>query len=110
LAYLNALPTTPPGNAAEGEKIFASKGCSVCHAVQAGETSVGPNLTHLQQSLTPASIARTMWNHGPAMMQRMEKSSIAWPLFNSQELANTLAYLESIQQPGSSPAAQGGQK
>jgi cytochrome c2 len=110
LAYLNALPTTPPGNAADGEKIFASKGCSVCHAVQTGETSVGPNLTHLQQSLTPASIARTMWNHGPAMMQRMEKSSIAWPLFNSQELANTLAYLESIQQPGGAPAPQGGQK
>ena len=110
LAYLNSLPTTPPGNAAAGGKIFASKGCSACHATTAGESSVGPNLTRLQQALTPASIARTMWNHGPAMLQRMERSSIAWPLFNSQELANTLAYLESIQQPGRPPAAEGGQK
>jgi cytochrome c2 len=109
LAYLNSLPTTPRGNPAAGKKWFDEKGCSACHATAPGESSVGPNLTHLEQSLTPASVGRTMWNHGPKMLQRMEQSSIPWPLFGSQELADTLAFLESIQLP-SRPAGEGGQR
>ncbi len=97
LSYLNSLSLNRPGNATTGAATFAAKGCSGCHATTAGGSGVGPNLTRLQQSLTPISIARTMWNHGPAMLQRMEKSAIIWPAFNSRELADTLAYLESIQ-------------
>ena len=115
LAYLNSLPTTPPGRPAAGERTFQAKGCAVCHGTAPGETSVGPNLSRLQQALTPPGIAQTMWNHGPTMLQRMEKSSIAWPMFNSQELADTLAFLESIQRstppatpPVPPPAAQEG--
>jgi cytochrome c2 len=110
LAYLNSLPTTPKGNPAAGAKTFAAKGCSACHATAPGEASVGPNLTHLQQALTPASIGRTMWNHGPAMLRRMESSAIPWPLFNSQELAETITFLESIQQPGGPAVSVGGQQ
>jgi cytochrome c2 len=97
LSYLNSLSLNRPGNALTGAKTFAAKGCSNCHPTTAGGTGVGPNLTRLQQSLSPVSIARTMWNHGPAMLQRMEKSSISWPAFNSKELADTLSYLETIQ-------------
>jgi cytochrome c2 len=107
LAYLNVLPTTPRGNPTAGRKWFDEKGCSACHATGPGEASLGPDITQLEESLTPASVGRTMWNHGPKMLQRMEQSSIPWPLFSSQELADTLAFLESIQQPAS-PAAEGG--
>jgi cytochrome c2 len=109
LAYLNSLPSTPQGNPAEGAKTFAAKGCATCHSTKVGQTSVGPNLTRLKQGLTPASIARTMWNHGPTMLKRMEGSSIAWPQFNSRELADTLAFLKGIQQPARPAAGQGGQ-
>ena len=110
LSYLNSLPVTPRGNPAAGRKTFDDKGCSACHGTKSGETSVGPNLTRLEQSLTPASIGRTMWNHGPKMLERMERSSIPWPLFSSEELADTLAFLESIQLPRRPPAAEGGQR
>jgi nitric oxide reductase subunit C len=110
LAYLNSLPTTPKGNPAAGAKTFATKGCGACHATAPGEASAGPNLTRLQQGLTPASIGRTMWNHGPTMLRRMESSAIPWPLFNSQELADTLAFLEGIQQPSRPVASEGGQR
>lgn len=108
LAYLNSVPATPPGRPAVGRQVFEAKGCTVCHATKAGETSVAPNLASLQTDLTPASIAQTMWNHGPAMLQRMERFSIAWPMFSTQELSDTLAFLESIQQRPPR-AAQGGQ-
>lgn len=98
LAYLNAQSTTPQGSAAAGAKTFIEKGCGGCHPNAPGEQGVGPHLGNLQQALTPASIARTMWNHGPAMLQQMEQASIPWPLFTTGELADTLAYLRSIQQ------------
>ena len=110
LAYLNSLPTTPRGNPAAGKKWFDEKGCSGCHGTSPGDPGSGPNLTQLEQSLTPASVGRTMWNHGPKMLQRMEQSSIPWPLFSSQELADTLAFLESIQRPNRTAAAEGGQR
>lgn len=97
LAFLNSLSMRWSGDPVVGAATFAAKGCSSCHGVTPGEKGVGPNLTHLQNELAPASIARIMWNHGPAMLQRMESSAIPWPLFNSRELANTLAFLESIQ-------------
>jgi len=110
LAYLNSLPATPRGNAAAGARVFSAEGCSACHATAAGETSAGPNLTSLELSLSPASVGTTMWNHGPKMLQRMEQFSIPWPLFSSQELADVLAYLESIQLPDRPPASEGGQR
>jgi cytochrome c2 len=113
LAFLNSLSMRWSGNAASGAATFAAKGCSSCHSVKTGErVGIGPNLTHLQNALTPESIARIMWNHGPTMLKRMESASIAWPVFNSRELADTLAYLESIQKPAgpASLSASGGGK
>lgn len=101
LSYLSSLSMKRQGDPLTGAATFATKGCSGCHAVTVGATSQGPNLTGLQGSFTPLSIARAMWNHGPAMLQRMEKSAISWPVFNGKELADTLAYLKSIQKPQS---------
>lgn len=110
LSYLSSLSMKREGDATGGATTFATKGCSGCHSITAGASSIGPNLTGLQGSLTPISIARTMWNHGPAMLQRMEQSAISWPVFNSKELADTLAFLKSIQagsSHGSQPEAGG---
>ena len=112
LSYLSSLSMKREGDPAAGASTFATKGCSSCHTVTVGATSVGPNLTGLQGSLTPINIARTMWNHGPAMLQRMERSAVSWPVFNSKELADTLAFLKSVQvgstpPPQSKPAANG---
>ncbi|MBI4442160.1 MAG: cytochrome c [Acidobacteria bacterium] len=109
LAYLNSLPAAPRGNPAAGAKTFDAKGCPACHATQPGEWSEGPNLARLQGDLTPASIAQTMWNHGPSMLQRLESSAIPWPQFNSQELADTLAFLESIHGAARRTPSEGGQ-
>ncbi|MBI2819971.1 MAG: hypothetical protein HYX73_08330, partial [Acidobacteria bacterium] len=62
-------------------------------------------LTNLPGSLTALSISGMMWNHGPAMLQVMEQSAISWPVFNSKELADILAFLKSIQ-AGSSQGSQ----
>ena len=111
LAFLSSLSMRWSGDPVAGAATFAAKGCSSCHGITPGEKGIGPNLTRLQNALTPVSIARIMWNHGPAMLQRMESAAIPWPLFNSRELANTLAFLESIQRrsaPAASSTSSGG--
>ena len=111
LAFLNSLSMSWSGDPAAGAATFASKGCSGCHSVTPGSPSAGPNLTQLQNELTPASITRIMWNHGPAMLQQMESAAIPWPQFNSRELGNTLAFLENIQKrpaPAARQASAGG--
>ena len=105
LSYLSSLSMKRQGDPAVGASAFAAKGCSSCHATTVGATSVGPNLTKLQGSLTPLSISGTMWNHGPAMLQIMERAAVAWPVFTGKELVDTLAFLKSIQ-TGSSQGSQ----
>jgi cytochrome c2 len=97
LAYLSSLSMKQEGDSAAGATTFGVKGCSGCHSTTVRTTSIGPNLTGLRENLTPIGIARVMWNHGPAMLQQMERSAISWPVFNSKELADTLAFLKSIQ-------------
>ncbi len=114
LAFLSSLSMRWSGNPAAGASTFAAKGCSSCHSVKEGERGgIGPNLTRLQSALTPESIARIMWNHGPTMLKHMESAAMSWPVFNSRELADTLAYLESIQKPAAQaalPASEGGKQ
>ena len=38
------------GNAANGEKLFASNGCAACHSFKEGEKIVGPSLYHISQA------------------------------------------------------------
>ena len=38
------------GNAANGEKLFASQGCSACHSLKEGEKIIGPSLFHAGQT------------------------------------------------------------
>ena len=97
LAYLDSLSMRWEGNPADGAKLFATKGCVGCHAITPGEKSPGPNLTALKQELNPVSVATIMWNHGPRMLQRMESSSIPWPVFSNRELADTITFLERLQ-------------
>ncbi|MBI1955321.1 MAG: c-type cytochrome [Acidobacteria bacterium] len=97
LAYLDSLSMRWEGDPADGAMLFATKGCAGCHAITPGEKSPGPNLTALKQELTPVSVATIMWNHGPRMLQRMESSSIPWPVFSSRELADTITFLERLQ-------------
>lgn len=107
LAYLNSLSLGPAGNPEAGARVFADKGCSHCHAVRPGETSLGPNLSTIEISFSPASVARNLWNHGPIMLKNMQRIALPWPLFESRELADALAYLESIRN-SSSPAPRSG--
>jgi mono/diheme cytochrome c family protein len=99
----------PPGNPRQGERLFATKGCTTCHALRGAGGGVGPDLAkeEFRQSLT--HIAGIMWNHGPKMWQRMAEAGLERPTFTVTEMADLIAYLyflRYIDEPGNPVSGQ----
>ncbi|MBI5442251.1 MAG: c-type cytochrome [Deltaproteobacteria bacterium] len=85
-----------PGDAARGEALVHRKKCDLCHATEPGEKSAGPNFRSLGVDVNPIVWAQSMWNHAPAMFQRMRNQGLAWPTFDGNEMADLIAYVRGI--------------
>jgi mono/diheme cytochrome c family protein len=88
LSYFDA-----PGNPNEGRRLFNEKRCLFCHQVGGTGGVVGPNLDALKQFGSPMYVTAAMWNHGPAMMEKMREKGIERPSFTGPELRDLLAFL-----------------
>ncbi len=96
IAFLYTLDYfDPPGNVEIGKRLFAEKGCVICHQVGGTGGVIGPNLDFLKQYGSPILVATAMWNHGPAMAESMRARGIARPTFRGSELNDLIAYLKS---------------
>lgn len=96
IAFLYTLNYFEPGGNAEvGRQLFVAKQCAVCHQVGGVGGVVGPPLTFLEQSGSPIFVAAAMWNHGPAMLEKMRAKGIERPTFQESELLDLMAYLQS---------------
>jgi mono/diheme cytochrome c family protein len=82
-----------PGTPERGEKIFAERHCSTCHAVGGKDGKVGPDLGQAGQHTSLTSFASRMWNHGPSMWARMKERRLEVPRLTGQDMADILAYL-----------------
>jgi mono/diheme cytochrome c family protein len=81
------------GDAARGKKVFAEKACASCH----GQPSSGaPSLAKGKDAYSDVSMVSALWQHGPTMLQNMKQKSIAWPRFDGQQMADLIAYLNSL--------------
>ena len=83
-----------PQNPLKGRELFTSKGCIKCHAVWGEGGSVGPNLSITSSKhLTEAQIAAAMWNHAPAMWEKMKVKGIDFQGLSQEEMADIFAFL-----------------
>jgi cytochrome c2 len=87
------------GDLQEGELVFSRKGCATCHA-SAGRAAIGPNLSGSAAVRTPLSLATAMWNHAPAMYDRIQREQVDWPRFEAEEMRDLSVYLKSLVSPG----------
>ena len=76
-----------------GSRVFGSKGCAKCHAVNGVGAKVGPDLGRIQANRSFNDLAEAMWNHGPTMAEAMLARGIERPSLNASELRNLVAYL-----------------
>ena len=52
-----------------------------------------PDLSNLKGQISPILMTQKMWNHGPAMLQKMGNAKIPWQRFYGKEMADLLEYL-----------------
>ena len=76
------------GDPVRGNKVFHEKSCAGCH-----EDGEAPRLTGEFSAIRMTS---ALWNHGPAMLERMNRQGVKWQRFNEREMTDLVAYLDSV--------------
>lgn len=102
-AYLQAgLPVRGPepavfelGNPRRGRDLFATKGCSACHAIAGAGGQVGPDLGARGRAMARSvpEIAGLMWNHSQQMNAEFTRKGVARATFSGDEMADLISYL-----------------
>ncbi len=86
-----------PGDPKAGIRIFFDKGCAHCHAVLGEGGRSAPDLGRSPAGyLSAAELVAAMWNHAPAMWQKMRLKQVEPPKFTAAEMTNLFAFLYSI--------------
>ena len=79
-----------------GSRVFGSKGCSRCHAINGVGGKVGPDLGRVPKPRTFYDLASAMWNHIPDMAAQMRKLRIQPPQLSPRETGDLTAFLASL--------------
>ncbi|OGL41377.1 MAG: hypothetical protein A3C43_04845 [Candidatus Schekmanbacteria bacterium RIFCSPHIGHO2_02_FULL_38_11] len=83
-----------PGDAKKGWQSFFTKGCIKCHSVWGEGGTAGPNLGITpSKHLTEAELTAAMWNHAPAMWEKMLAKGIDFKAISQEEMADIFAFL-----------------
>jgi cytochrome c551/c552 len=91
LFYLRYLGE--PGNISRGKELIQSKGCVNCHRIGNEGAEVGISLDNLTEFASPLYIAQVVWNHGPAMQERILEMGFQRPDFENGDIIHISAYL-----------------
>jgi hypothetical protein len=85
----------PQMDPVRGRKLFASKGCVACHAINGvGGHDATPLDAHtMQQVMNPFDLAAKMWSMAPAMIYAQEEGLGEQILFTGDELAHIIAFI-----------------
>ncbi len=85
----------PPLDAAAGRKLFASKGCVVCHSINGIGGTDAPDLSaaNMEKPMDAFDFAAKMWRGAPAMIAMQQDELGAQIEFSGQELANIIAFV-----------------
>ena len=88
------IPHMDPMN---GKKLFASKGCVVCHQVHGigGTDSPSLDITTMDPVMSPFDFFAKMWRGASAMIEMQNKELGGQVEFTGQELADIVAFLHS---------------
>lgn len=98
-ALLLLLATAAPAqeeltqNPIAGSRVFGSKGCVKCHAINGLGGDVGPDLARTGRRQSFHELAATMWNHLPTMGRQMERLGIERPRLNAEQAGDLMAFL-----------------
>jgi hypothetical protein len=82
----------PKGTVAGGARVYADKGCVVCHKdPETGEPVFGRG----DKLYTPYSMMSLGWNHGVRMQQDLKKKDMAWPRLSPGNMSDLVEFINS---------------
>jgi cytochrome c551/c552 len=81
------------GDPEAGQRLFQEKKCAQCHTPDARGIGEAPDLSGIKALSSPVAMARIMWNHAPAMEEKVIEKSIEWPKMTGQQMRDLHAYL-----------------
>src|SRR5204862_3748127 len=84
-----------PGDPARGRKVFEGRSCATCHLDRRNATGA-PDLSKSVETFSPIILTAAAWQHGTSMTRLMKQQGIDWPEFKGREMADLIAYLNSI--------------
>ncbi len=85
----------PIMNVERGKKLFVSKGCVACHAVNGVGGHDAPAMDdHTQLGLlSPFDFVAKMWNHAPGMLAAQEAAFGEQITFTGEQIADIIAFV-----------------
>jgi cytochrome c2 len=86
-----------PEDPMAGARLFREKGCIRCHSMGSGGGRAGPDLARIHRKGSLLDIAGTLWNHAPAMLEKMRELRMPPPRMTGQEMADLIAFLSAYQ-------------
>src|SRR3990172_116104 len=86
----------PSQNPLAGSRVFGTKGCAKCHAVNGVGGTVGPDLGRIARSRSFYDLASAMWNHLPRMVEQMAQQGVTRPQLKMQETADLIGFLYTL--------------
>jgi mono/diheme cytochrome c family protein len=100
---------SPTQDPIAGSRVFGTKGCVKCHAVNGAGGRVGPDLGRIARPRSFYDLATAMWNHAPRMARRMAELGVARPQLDARETGDLVAFLFTLDYfdpPGNAEAGQ----
>jgi cytochrome c len=84
----------PKMDAAKGRKLFAAKGCVVCHSVNGvgGTDAAALDASTMTPMMNPFDFTAQMWRGAEAMIEMQREELGAQVEFTGQELADIIAF------------------
>ncbi len=85
----------PSMNPTRGRRLFVSKGCVACHAINGvgGHDATNLDAHTMQPMMNPFEFAAKMWAMAPAMIYAQEEALGEQILFTGDELADIIAFV-----------------
>jgi cytochrome c len=92
-------PPLTPADKLKGKTLFWEKDCISCHSLGGIGGKTGPDLTKWKRFASPVLWAQLMWNHSPAMSEKMKQKDIPRPRFEGNEMRDLIAYVYAANWP-----------
>lgn len=85
-----------PGEAERGKRLFTTKHCGECHALNGVSSGPGKPINEWTSMSDPMVLVQQMWNHSSLMKRAFAERKLAWVSLTSQDLVDLTVFVQNM--------------